>query len=52
MRLVFNALNYMHGQNVLHRDIKTSNILMSEGKPQLCDFGISKELSGQTMTDW
>jgi serine/threonine protein kinase len=35
---------------VLHRDIKTSNILMSEGKPQLCDFGISKEVSGQTMT--
>ena len=50
MRLVFNALNYMHGQNVLHRDIKTSNVLIFEGHPLLCDFGISKEVSGQTVT--
>ena len=50
MRLVFTALAYMHGQNVLHRDVKTSNILMFEGKPLLCDFGIAKIISGQTMT--
>jgi serine/threonine protein kinase len=50
MRLAFTALAYMHGQNVLHRDVKTSNILISDGKPMLCDFGIAKVLSGQTMT--
>jgi hypothetical protein len=51
MRLVLTALAYMHGQNVLHRDIKTSNILIDrEGKPQLIDFGIAKMQTGQTMT--
>jgi serine/threonine protein kinase len=50
MRLAFTALAYMHSQNVLHRDIKTSNMLICNGKPLLCDFGIAKMQTGQTMT--
>jgi serine/threonine protein kinase len=50
LRLAFTALAYMHGQGVLHRDIKTSNILIRRGKPLLCDFGIAKMQTGQTVT--
>src|SRR5215212_4510467 len=37
------ALEYAHSQRVVHRDIKPTNILMSQGDwPLLTDFGIAK----------
>ena len=44
---VAKALEYVHSQKVLHRDLKTSNIFVQEdGRLQLGDFGISKALEG------
>ncbi len=48
------ALAYAHSENILHRDVKPSNILItSTGEPILTDFGIAKLLDsddGQTLT--
>lgn len=37
------ALDYAHQQNIIHRDVKTPNILLtSQDVPMLSDFGIAK----------
>lgn len=44
------ALQYIHSEKVLHRDLKTSNIFLTEGGSsiKLGDFGISRVLEGTT----
>ena len=42
--VVCRALNYIHEKNILHLDIKPSNILLdNNNNPKLIDFGISKK---------
>ncbi|MDJ0723421.1 MAG: serine/threonine-protein kinase, partial [Desulfobacterales bacterium] len=41
LRAVAEALDHIHGQGLVHRDVKARNILMTpEGQPKLTDFGI------------
>ena len=39
------ALRHIHLQGIFHRDVKAENVLLSNSRPQLCDFGVATRLS-------
>lgn len=48
---ILTALEFCHGENVVHRDIKPGNIFISEfGEFKLGDFGISREVEKTNAT--
>ena len=49
LKQILEGLVYLHRNNYLHRDLKGSNILMSDqGEVKLGDFGLAKHVDSAT----
>ena len=50
LKPIAEALDYAHGEGVIHRDVKPANIMIrKDGHPFILDFGIAREVQ-ETMT--
>lgn len=45
---ILNGLMYAHSKNVIHKDIKTSNFLLTPNTVKIIDFGIAQILDGSS----
>jgi serine/threonine protein kinase len=46
MKQILNGIKYLHDQDIIHCDIKPSNLLLTNNKKtiKICDFGFSKNM--------
>lgn len=46
MHQVLTGINFLHSNNIIHRDIKSPNILLNnEGQVKIGDFGLAREIN-------
>ncbi len=48
MKQLFNGLHHCHTNNILHRDLKASNLLIdNKGTLKLADFGLARRYNSE-----
>ena len=45
---IIEGIKYLHNNDIIHRDIKTSNILFIDDTVKICDFGLARNVNNLT----
>ena len=45
-----NGLSYLHTQKVIHRDLGSRNLLFSNSRLKICDFGCARKMTNQSIS--
>lgn len=48
---IVDGLQYLRHKNIIHRDIKPNNILVSNNKLKICDFGFAKTVDEDALVE-
>ena len=47
---ISDGLKYAHARSIIHRDLKPQNILLNNGVPKITDWGLSRIVSGASLS--
>jgi serine/threonine protein kinase len=45
-----NGLSYLHTQRVIHRDLGSRNLILSNSRLKICDFGCARKMTNQSIS--